>query len=97
MIHHGDQEIKKDDNIYHREGSEHEETGESRELFDPRQFEVVQIDQTKNCPEESLRGFPEAEKKERRTVERKFHPFIASWLAGVTVILFRPARIILHN
>ena len=59
MIHHGDQQIKKDDNVYHRERSEHEESGEPSELLDPGQLEVVQVDQSKNCPEESLRGLPE--------------------------------------
>ena len=61
MIHHGDQEIQQDDDVDDREAPEHDETPESRELFDSRQLEVVQVYQTKCCPKQSLRCLPQTE------------------------------------
>ena len=59
MIHHGDQEIEKDDDVDQREAAEHDETPEPGELFDPCQLKVVQIYQTKSSPKQSLRCLPQ--------------------------------------
>ena len=59
MVHHGDQEIEKDDDVDQREAAEHDETPEPGELLDPCQLKVVQIYETKSCPKQSLRCLPQ--------------------------------------
>lgn len=51
MIHHGNQQVKEDDYVYHRERSKHEETRETGELFDSSQLKIVKVNQTENGPE----------------------------------------------
>ena len=63
MIHHGDQEIEKHDDVDDGEAAEHDESPEPRELLDSFQFEVVQIYQTEGCPEQSLSCFPQTRHK----------------------------------
>ena len=62
VIHHGDQEIEKDDDVDDREASKHDQTPEPGELLDPCQLKVVQIYQTKGGPEQSLCCLPQTEK-----------------------------------
>ena len=62
MIHHGDEEIKKHDDVDDREASEHDETPESREFFDSCQLEVVQVYQTESRPKQCLWCLPQTEK-----------------------------------
>ena len=54
VIHHGDEEIEKDDDVDNREASKHDQTPEPRELLDACQLKVVQIYQTKSSPKQSL-------------------------------------------
>ena len=54
MIHHGDEQVEQNDDVDHGERAEHEEAAEARELFDPAQLEVVQVDQAENGPKERL-------------------------------------------
>ena len=65
MVHHGNEEVEKDNDVDDREGPEHEEAEEPGELFDAGQLKVVQIDQPKNGPKQSLSRFPEARKTQR--------------------------------
>ena len=62
MIHHGDEEIKKHDDVDNREAAEHDQTPEPCELLDSCQLEVVQIYQTKGGPEQRLCCLPQTEK-----------------------------------
>ena len=59
VIHHGDEKIEQDDDVDDREASEHDETPEPGELFYSSQLKVVQVYQTKSCPEQSLCCLPE--------------------------------------
>ena len=59
MIHHGDEKIEQDDDVDDREASEHNETPEPGEFFYSSQLKVVQVNQTKSCPEQSLSCLPE--------------------------------------
>ena len=61
MIHHGNQQVEKDDDIDQGEAPEHDEPPEPGELLDPSQLKVVQVYQTKRRPEQGLCGLPEAE------------------------------------
>ena len=63
MIHHGDEKIEQNDNIDDGEGTKHEHAPEPGELLDASQLKVVQINQTKYGPEQSLNGFPKATKR----------------------------------
>ena len=54
MVHHGDQEVQQHDDVDDGEAPEHDEAPEPRELLDPGQLEVVQVDETKGCPEKGL-------------------------------------------
>ena len=63
MIHHGDQEIEKHDDVDQWEAAEHDETPEPSEFLDSCQLKVVQIYQTKGGPEQSLRCLPQTEEK----------------------------------
>ena len=63
MVHHGDEQVEQHDDVDHREGAEHEQAGEARELLDASQLEVVQIDQTEDGPKQSLGGLPQAGKE----------------------------------
>ena len=65
MIHHGDEKIEQNDNIDDGEGTKHEHAPEPGELLDAGQLKVVQIDQPKNGPKQSLSRFPEARKTQR--------------------------------
>ena len=51
--------------ISHRKTAKHDERPKAGELLDPRELEVVQVDQPKSRPEESLAGFPEADNFKR--------------------------------
>ena len=61
MVHHGDQEIEKDDDVDDGEAAEHDEAPEPGELLDPCELKVVQVYQTERRPEQGLCGLPEAE------------------------------------
>ena len=50
MVHHGDEEVEQNDDVDDGEGAEHEEAGETGELLDAGQLEVVQIDEAENGP-----------------------------------------------
>ena len=63
MVHHGDEEIEQDDDVDDGEGAEHDEAPEPRELLDPGQLEVVQVDQAKGGPKKGLTCFPKTESK----------------------------------
>ena len=63
VIHHGDQEIEKHDDVDNREASKHNQTPEPSEFLDSCQLKVVQIYQTKGGPEQSLRCLPQTEEK----------------------------------
>ena len=65
VIHHGDQEIEKHDDVDDGEAAEHDETPEPGELLDPRELEVVQVYQAKRRPEKGLCGLPEAEMRQK--------------------------------
>ena len=54
MIHHGDEEIKKHDDVDDREASEHDETPEPCELLDSTKLKVVQVYQTESRPKQCL-------------------------------------------
>ena len=60
MVHHGDEEVEQHDDVDHGERAEHEQPREPRELLDPRQLEVVQVDQAEDRPEERLTRLPQA-------------------------------------
>ena len=62
VVHHGNQEIEKDDDVDQREAAEHDESPEPGELLDPTELEVVQIYQAKSCPEQCLCCLPQTEK-----------------------------------
>ena len=51
VVHHGDEEVEQDDDVDDGEGAEHDEAPEPRELLDPGELEVVQVDETESCPE----------------------------------------------
>ena len=51
VVHHGDQEVEQHDDVDDGEAPEHDEAPEPRELLDPGQLEVVQVDETEGCPE----------------------------------------------
>ena len=59
VIHHGDQEIEKHDDVDDGEAAEHDETPEPSEFLDSCQLKVVQIYQTKSRPKQSLRRLPQ--------------------------------------
>ena len=61
MIHHGNEQVEKDDDVDDGEASEHDEAPEPGELLDSSQLKVVQVYQAECCPEQGLRGLPEAE------------------------------------
>ena len=61
MIHHGDEKIEEHDDVDDGEAAEHGHAPEPGELLDSRQFEVIQVNQTKACPEQSLRRLPQAD------------------------------------
>lgn len=56
MIHHGDQEIQKDDNVDDRVSTEHQHTPEPGEHLDAVQLEALEIHQAEHRPEERLYG-----------------------------------------
>ena len=58
MIHHCNKEIQKNDDVDQREASEHDEAPEPCELFDASQLKIVQVNEPKSCPEQSLWSFP---------------------------------------
>ena len=62
VVHHGNQEIEKDDNVDDGKAAEHDETPEPGELLDSCQLEVVQIYQAKGGPEQCLCCLPQTEK-----------------------------------
>ena len=53
----------KDCSEAHRKAAKHDESPKARELLDPGQLEVVQVDQAKGRPKQGLAGFPKTEKK----------------------------------
>ena len=59
MIHHSNQEIEQDDDVDQWETPKHDETPESRELFDSCQLKIVQVYQAKSGPKQSLRCLPQ--------------------------------------
>ena len=62
MVHHGDEQVEQDDDVDDGERAEHDQAPEPRELLDPGQFKVVQVDQTEGGPEQGLACFPKTEK-----------------------------------
>ena len=60
VVHHGNEEVEKHDNVDDGEGAKHDEAPEPRELLDPGQLKVVEIYQAEGRPEQSLTGFPQA-------------------------------------
>ena len=68
VVHHGDEKVEQHDDVDHGEAAEHDEGPEPGELLDPGQLEVVQVDQAKSRPEESLTSFPEADNFKRVSV-----------------------------
>ena len=66
MVHHGDEEVEQHDDVDHGERAEHEQPREAGELLDPRQLEVVQVDEAEDRPEERLARLPQAEREERK-------------------------------
>ena len=70
MVHHGDQEIEKHDDVDDREAAEHDETPEPGELFDSRQLKVIQVYQTKSCPEQGLSCLPQTRCKVRPDISK---------------------------
>ena len=61
VVHHGDEEVEQDDDVDDGEGAEHDQAPEPRELLDPRQLKVVEVDEAKGRPKQGLAGFPKAE------------------------------------
>ena len=83
MIHHGDEEIKKHDDVDDGEAAEHDETPESREFLDPCQLEVVQVYQTESRPKQCLSCLPQTTMVHRTVTKRYqilFRPYFANFL-----------------
>ena len=65
MVHHGDEQVEQDDDVDDGERAEHDQAPEPRELLDPGELKVVQVDQAEGGPEQSLACFPKTEKIDR--------------------------------
>ena len=61
MVHHGDEKVEQDDDVDDGERAEHDQAPEPRELLDPGELKVVQVDQTEGGPEQGLACFPKTE------------------------------------
>ena len=61
MVHHGDEQVEQDDDVDDGERAEHDQAPEPRELLDPGELKVVQVDQTERGPEQGLACFPKTE------------------------------------
>ena len=66
MVHHRDKQVEQDDDVDDGERAEHDQAPEPRELLDPRQLKVVEVDETKGRPKQGLAGFPKAENESER-------------------------------
>ena len=64
MIHHRYQQVEQHNDVDQGEAPEHDETPEPCKLLDACKLEVVQIYETKSCPKQRLRGFPQAKMKQ---------------------------------
>ena len=62
VVHHGNEQVEKDNDVDDGEWAEHEESKEPGELLDASQLEVVQVDQPEDGPHESLDRLPQTEK-----------------------------------
>lgn len=62
MIHHGDQQVNQDDDVYDRVGAEHEHAPEPREYLDALQLEALEVYQAEDRPEQGLYRFEKTEK-----------------------------------
>ena len=82
VVHHGNQEIEKDDDVDNREASKHDQSPEPGELLDSCQLEVVQIYQAKSGPEQCLRCLPQT--IHDKTVTSRYRilsfPYLANFL-----------------
>ena len=54
MIHHGNEQVEKDDDVDDGKAPEHDEPPEPGKLLDPGQLKVVQVYQTKSRPKQCL-------------------------------------------
>ena len=61
VVHHGDEQVEQDDDVDDGERAEHDQAPEPRELLDPGELKVVQVDQTERGPEQGLACFPKTE------------------------------------
>ena len=61
VVHHGDKQVEQDDDVDDGERAEHDQAPEPRELLDPGELKVVQVDQTEGGPEKGLACFPKTE------------------------------------
>ena len=54
MVHHGDEEVEQDGDVDGGVAAKHEHAPEAGERLEACQLEVVQVDETKNGPEQRL-------------------------------------------
>ena len=82
VIHHGDEKIEEHDDVDDGEAAEHGHTPEPGELLDSRQLEVIQVDQTKACPEQSLRRLPQADENISWLGSEDFTQHVSTYFAN---------------
>lgn len=58
MIHHCDEQVQQHHDVNHRVTAEHQHAPETRENLYAVEFEAVEVDEAKYCPEESLSCLP---------------------------------------
>jgi hypothetical protein len=92
MIHHSDQKVQEHDNIDDRVGPEHQHSPEPGEALDASQLKVVQIDEAKHSPEQSLSRLKQTVNREQAllitinlTLQRKLSLCSTHSAAGIIV------------
>lgn len=92
MIHHSDQKVQEHDNIDDRVGPEHQHSPEPGEALDASQLKVVQIDEAKHSPEQSLSRLKQTVNREQAllitinlTLQRKLSLRSTQSAAGIIV------------
>ena len=61
MIHHCNEKIEEHDDVDYWKGTKHDETPKSCTFFYSRQFKIIEVNQTKCSPKQSLCCFPQAD------------------------------------
>ena len=86
MVHHGDEQVEQDDDVDDGERAEHDQAPEPRELLDPGELKVVQVDQTEGGPEQGLACFPKTENLTSLTNTQLFRHWLCKFPVGKAVV-----------